>query len=247
MSFWNATYAVFRREFAGYFATPLAYVFIVIFLLAMGSFTFYFGQFYNNGRAELNIFFGFHPWLYLFLIPAISMRLWAEEQKTGTLELLLTLPISVTAAVIGKFLAAWAFSGLALLLTFPMWFTVSYLGDPDHGVIVASYFGSWLMAGGYLAIGSCISALTNNQVIAFVVTVVIAFMFTISGHEIVLDFFQGWAPLALTSMISSFSFLTHFAAIMDGVIDLRDLVFFGSLIALFLFVNVIVIDQKRAG
>lgn len=247
MSFWNATYAVFRREFAGYFATPLAYVFIVIFLLAMGSFTFYFGQFYNNGRAELNIFFGFHPWLYLFLIPAISMRLWAEEQKTGTLELLLTLPISVTAAVVGKFLAAWVFSGLALLLTFPMWFTVSYLGDPDHGVIVAGYFGSWLMAGGYLAIGSCISALTNNQVIAFVVTVVIAFLFTISGHNIVLDFFQDWAPLALTNIISSFSFLTHFAAIMDGVIDLRDLIFFGSLIALFLFVNVIVIDQKRAG
>lgn len=247
MSFWNATYAVFRREFAGYFATPLAYVFIVIFLLAMGSFTFYFGQFYNNGRAELNIFFGFHPWLYLFLIPAISMRLWAEEQKTGTLELLLTLPISVTAAVVGKFLAAWAFSGLALLLTFPMWFTVSYLGNPDHGVIAASYFGSWLMAGGYLAIGSCISALTNNQVIAFVVTVVIAFLFTISGHNIVLDFFQDWAPLALTNIISSFSFLTHFAAIMDGVIDLRDLIFFGSLIALFLFINVIVIDQKRAG
>jgi ABC-2 type transport system permease protein len=236
-----------RRELNAYFATPLAYVFIVIFLLAMGSFTFYFGQFYNTGRAELNVFFGFHPWLYLFLIPAISMRLWAEEQKTGTLELLLTLPISVTAAVVGKFLAAWAFAGLALLLTFPMWFTVSYLGDPDHGVIVASYFGSWLMAGGYLAIGSCISALTNNQVIAFVVTVVVAFMFTISGHDIVLDFFQGWAPLALTSTISSFSFLTHFAAIMDGVIDLRDLVFFGSLIALFLFLNVIVIDQKRAG
>jgi ABC-2 type transport system permease protein len=243
----NATYAVFRREFAGYFATPLAYVFIIIFLLAMGSFTFYFGRFYENGRAELSIFFGFHPWLYLFLIPAIAMRLWSEEQKTGTIELLLTLPISVTAAVVGKFLAAWAFAGLALLLTFPMWLTVSYLGSPDHGVIVASYFGSWLMAGAYLAIGSCISALTNNQVIAFVVTVVIAFMFTISGHDIVLDFFQGWAPLAIVNAVSSFSFLTHFAAIMDGVIDLRDVIFFGSLIALFLFINVVVIDQKRAG
>ena len=243
----NATYAVFRREFAGYFATPLAYVFIIIFLLAMGSFTFYFGRFYENGRAELGIFFGFHPWLYLFLIPAIAMRLWSEEQKTGTIELLLTLPISVTAAVVGKFLAAWAFAGLALLLTFPMWLTVSYLGDPDHGVIVASYFGSWLMAGAYLAIGSCISALTNNQVIAFVVTVVIAFMFTIAGHDIVLDFFQAWAPLAIVNAVSSFSFLTHFAAIMDGVIDLRDVIFFGSLIALFLFINVVVIDQKRAG
>ncbi len=247
MSFWNATYAVFRREFEGYFATPLAYVFIVIFLLAMGSFTFYFGQFYATGRAELDIFFGFHPWLYLFLIPAISMRLWAEEQKTGTIELLMTLPIPVTAAVLGKFLAAWAFAGIALLLTFPMWLTVIYLGSPDNGVIFASYVGSWLMAGGYLAIGSALSALTNNQVIAFVLTVVVCFMFTISGHELVLDFFQSWAPLVIVNAVSSFSFLTHYAAIMNGVIDFRDIIFFGSLIALFLFINVIVIDQKRAG
>lgn len=243
----NAVRAVFRREFDGYFATPLAYVFIVIFLLAMGSFTFYFGQFYDAGRAELNTFFGFHPWLYLFLIPAISMRLWAEEQKTGTLELLMTLPISIASAVAGKFLAAWAFAGLALGLTFPMWLTVNYLGSPDNGVILTSYFGSWLMAGGYLAIGSCISALTNNQVIAFVVTVVVCFLFTISGHNIVLDFFQGWAPLVLVDAISSFSFLTHFSAIMNGVIDLRDVIFFGSLIALFLFANVVVLDLKRAG
>jgi ABC-2 type transport system permease protein len=246
VSFWNATYAVFKREFDGYFATPLAYVFIVIFLLAMGSFTFYFGRFYDTGRAELDIFFSFHPWLYLFLIPAIAMRLWAEEQKTGTIELLMTLPIPVTAAVLGKFLAAWAFAGIALFLTFPMWITVNYLGSPDNGVIFASYLGSWLMAGGYLAIGSCLSALTNNQVIAFVLSVVVCFMFTISGHELVLDFFQAWAPLTIVNAVSSFSFLTHYASIMAGVIDLRDLVFFGSLIALFLFINVIVIDQKRA-
>ncbi len=247
MNFWNATSAVFRREFFGYFATPLAYVFIVIFLLAMGSFTFYFGQFFATGRAELDVFFGFHPWLYLFLIPALSMRLWAEEQKSGTIELLLTLPIPVSAAVVGKFLAAWAFAGIALALTFPMWLTVNYLGSPDNGVIFTSYVGSWLMAGGYLAIGSCISALTNNQVIAFVVTVVACFLITVSGHNIVLDFFEGWAPLAIVNAISSFSFLTHFAAIMEGVIDFRDLVFFGSLIALFLFINVVVIDLKRAG
>jgi ABC-2 type transport system permease protein len=238
---------IFKREFAAYFATPLAYVFIVIFLLAMGAFTFYFGQFYQTGRADLSVFFGFHPWLYLFLIPAISMRLWAEEQKTGTIELLLTLPISLGAAVLGKFLAAWAFAGIALLLTFPMWFTVNYLGSPDNCVIVASYFGSWLMAGGYLAIGSCVSALTNNQVIAFVVTLVVCFMITISGHDIVLDFFQGWAPYAIVYAVSSFSFLTHFASIMNGVIDLRDLIYFGSLIALFLFINVVILDLKRAG
>jgi ABC-2 type transport system permease protein len=247
VNFWNATFAVFKRELMGYFATPLAYVFIVIFLLAMGSFTFYFGQFFATGRAELDTFFGFHPWLYLFLIPAISMRLWAEEQKTGTIELLLTLPIPVASAVVGKFLAAWVFAGIALFLTFPMWLTVNYLGDPDNGVIFAGYVGSWLMAGGYLAIGSCISALTNNQVIAFVVTVVACFLITISGHNIVLDFFQSWAPLAIVNAISSFSFLTHFASIMNGVIDLRDLIYFGSLIGLALFINVIVVDQKRAG
>lgn len=243
----SATYAIFKREFEGYFATPVAYVFIVIFLLAMGAFTFSFGQFFEQGRASLDVFFGFHPWLYLFLIPALSMRLWAEEQKTGTIELLMTLPVSVTAAVLGKFLAAWAFTGIALLLTFPMWLTVNYLGSPDNGVIFASYIGSWLMAGGYLAIGSCLSALTNNQVIAFVLTVVACFLITISGHDLVLNFFQGWAPLTIADAVSSFSFLTHFAAIMRGVIDMRDIVYFGSLMALFLFINVIVIDQKRAG
>jgi ABC-2 type transport system permease protein len=149
--------------------------------------------------------------------------------------------------VVGKFLAAWVFAGIALFLTFPMWLTVNYLGDPDNGVIFAGYVGSWLMAGGYLAIGSCISALTNNQVIAFVVTVVACFLITISGHNIVLDFFQSWAPLAIVNAISSFSFLTHFASIMNGVIDLRDLIYFGSLIGLALFINVIVVDQKRAG
>ena len=246
MSFWNSTFAVYRREIAGYFATPVAYVFIVIFLLAIGAFTFYFGQFFLTGQAELEVFFGFHPWIYLFLLPAISMRLWSEEQRSGTIELLMTLPVPVMAAVLGKFLAAWVFAGLALALTFPMWATVNFLGSPDNGVILASYFGSWLMAGAYLSIGSCISALTNNQVIAFVVSVVICFMFTIAGHNMVLDFFQGWAPIFFVNAISSFSFLTHFNAIMNGVIDLRDLVFFGSLITLSLFINAVVIDLKRA-
>jgi gliding motility-associated transport system permease protein len=174
------------------------------------------------------------------------MRLWAEERKSGTIEMLLTLPLTMWQAVLGKFLAAWAFIGIALALTFPIWITVNYLGSPDNGVIFAGYVGSWLMAGGYLAIGSCLSALTNNQVIAFVLTVVVCFLFTIAGHGLVLDFFQAWAPLAIVNAVSSFSFLTHFAAIMNGVIDFRDFVFFGSLIALFLFINVIVIDQKRA-
>jgi ABC-2 type transport system permease protein len=239
--------AVFKREFAAYFATPLAYVFIVIFLFAMGAFTFYIGHFYENGTADLQVFFGFHPWLYLFLVPAISMRLWAEERRTGTMELLLTLPVPLWATVAGKYLAAWAFTGVALLLTFPIWITVNYLGHPDNGVILASYIGSFLMAGGYLAIGACISATTNNQVIAFVVSVVACFLFTISGAPLVLDFFRAWAPLTLVNAISSFSFLTHFTAISAGVIDLRDLIFFLSLIALFLAANIVVVDLKKTG
>jgi ABC-2 type transport system permease protein len=246
MSFSNAVTAIARRELAGYFATPVAYVFIVIFLLAIGSFTFYFGQFFLTGQADLSVFFGFHPWVYLFLLPAISMRLWAEESRAGTIELLMTLPVPVMAAVLGKFLAAWAFAGIALALTFPMWMTVNFLGSPDNGVIVASYLGSWLMAGAYLAIGAAVSSMTTNQVIAFVVSVVVCFMFTIAGHPMVLDFFQGWAPTLLVGTISSFSFLTHFNAIMNGVIDLRDILYFGSLMGLCLFINAVVIDLKRA-
>jgi ABC-2 type transport system permease protein len=243
----NQILPVFKREFAGYFATPLAYVFIVIFLFAMGVFTFYIGRFYDNGIANLTVFFGFHPWLYLFLVPAIAMRLWAEERKSGTIELLLTLPVPLWASVVGKYLAAWAFIGIALALTFPMWLTVNLLGEPDNGVILASYIGSFLMAGGYLAIGACISATTSNQVIAFVTSVVACFLFTVSGAPLVLDFFRAWAPQALVDAVSSFSFLTHFSSITQGVVDLRDVVFFVSLIALFLAANAVVVDLKKSG
>ncbi len=237
---------IFKREFAAYFATPLAYVFIVIFLFAMGAFTFYIGNFYENGIADLSVFFGYHPWLYLFLVPAIAMRLWAEERRSGTMELLLTLPVPLWATVLGKYLAAWAFTGVALALTFPIWITVNYLGSPDNGVILAGYIGSFLMAGGYLAIGACVSSATNNQVIAFVVSVVVCFLFTISGAPLVIDFFRAWAPLELVTAVSSFSFLTHFIAISSGVIDLRDVIFFVSLIALFLMANVVLIDLRRS-
>lgn len=238
---------IFRRELAGYFNTPLAYVFIVIFLFLTGIFTFYLGGFFGRGQADLKPFFTFHPWLYLFLVPAIAMRLWAEERKSGSIELLLTLPVSLAATVFGKFLAAWVFTGIALALTFPLWITVSYLGTPDHGVIAAGYIGSFLMAGGYLAIGSCISATTTNQVIAFVVAVVVCFMFTVSGAPMVLEFFSAWAPQAILDVIASFSFLSHFRAITEGVIDLRDLVFFATLIAGWLFANLIVVEAKKAG
>jgi ABC-2 type transport system permease protein len=241
------TWAIFKREFAGYFATPLATVFIVIFLFATGAFTFYLGHFYEAERADLTAFFTFHPWLYLFFMPAIAMRLWAEERKTGTVELLLTLPMPLWSAVIGKFLAAWAFAGLALLLTFPIWITVNVLGHPDNGVILASYIGSWLMAGGYLAIGACMSATTKNQVIAFVTSVLVAFLFTLSGISLVLDFFSGWAPPLLTETIASFSILAHFDAIMQGVVQMRDVAFFASLIAFWLFANAIIVNLNRAG
>ncbi len=239
--------AIFKRELGAYFATPVAYVFIVIFLFLTGIFTFYLGGFYERGQADLEPFFVFHPWLYLFLIPAIAMRLWAEERKSGSIELLMTLPVSLSQAVIGKFLAAWCFTAIALALTFPIWITVDYLGEPDNTVIVVSYVGSLLMAGGFLAIGSCISALTKSQVIAFVVSVVICFFFILSGFPVVINFFQGWAPQAIIDLISSFSFLTHFDSIQKGVIDLRDVIYFGTLIGFWLYANTVAIEVKKAG
>lgn len=242
----NIVTTLFRRELAAYFATPLAYVFIVIFLVLAGVFTFYLGGFYERGQADLEPFFAFHPWLYLFLIPAVSMRVWAEERKTGTIELLLTLPITMWQAVLAKFLAAWCFVAIALALTFPMWITVNYLGSPDNGVIFAAYLGSLLMAGGFLAIGVCISALTSSQVIAFVVAVVVCFGFLLSGYPLVLELFRGWAPAGIVDLVASLSFLTHFQAISKGVLDLRDLVYFGAMIGAWLYASAIIIDLKKA-
>ena len=237
---------VFKRELASYFATPLAYVFILIFLVLSGVFTFYMGGFFESGQANLVAFFNFHPWLYLFLVPAIAMRLWAEERKSGTIELLMTLPITRFDAVTGKFLAAWAFAGLALLLTFPMVITVNYLGEPDNGAIITGYIGSWLLAGAYLAIGSCMSALAKNQVIAFILAVSVCFLFIVSGFPMVLDGFNGWAPQWLVDAVASLSFLTRFDAISKGVIDLRDLLYFLTLIAAWLAATAVVIDLKKA-
>ena len=235
-----------RRELAGYFTTPVAYVFIVIFLAVSGAFTFYIGGFLDRGQADLQPFFSFHAWLYLLLIPAISMRLWAEERKSGTIELLMTLPVTALDAVIGKFVAAWLFAGVALALTFPLWITVNYLGDPDNGVIVASYLGSFVMAGAFLAIGASISALTKNQVIAFIIGATVCFLFTMSGVELVLDYFRSWAPDLLVETIASMSFLTNFQAISKGVIDVRQIVYFGSLIFVWLWINLLILDLKKA-
>lgn len=242
----NSITVIAARELKGYFATPVAYVFIVIFLALTGAFTFYLGGFYERGQADLAPFFNFHPWLYLFLVPAIAMRLWAEEKKSGTVELLMTLPVTMWEAVLGKYLAAWAFTAVALVLTFPIWVTVNYLGDPDNGVIVAAYLGSLLMAGSFLAIGSCISAANRNQVVAFIVTVVICFAFLLSGFPLVLDFFSGWAPQVIVDTIAGLSFLTHFNSLSKGVVDLRDVLYFLFLIATWLYANAIVLDMKKA-
>ena len=237
---------VMRRELTGYFATPVAYVFLVIFLVMTGIFTFYLGGFYERGFADLDPFFRFHPWLYLFLVPAISMRLWAEERHSGTIELLFTLPLTTVDAVVGKFLAAWLFIGLALLLTVPMWITVNYLGSPDNGVILAGYMGSWLMAGGFLAIGSCMSALTRNQVVAFILAVAVCFLFLLSGLPMVMNLFKGWAPQVILDGIAGLSFFKHFADISKGVIDLRDLVYFVLVICFWLLANVLILEIKKA-
>ena len=237
---------IFKRELGSYFATPIAYVFIVIFLIMSGALTFYLGNYYERSQADLIPFFQLHPWLYLFLVPAIAMRLWAEERKTGSIELLMTLPVSVGQVVVGKYLAAWTFIGIALSLTFPMWLTVNYLGDPDNGVILATYIGSALMAGGFLAIGACISATTKNQVIAFVITVAVCFVFLLAGSALVLNFFKLWVPQNVVDSISSLSFLTHFASISKGVIDLRDVVYFVTLIGFWLYANALVVEMKKS-
>ena len=243
----NAIKVIAMRELRAYFATPLAYVFMVIYLALMGTFTFYLGGFYERGQADLIPFFNFHPWLYLFLVPAISMRLWAEERKSGSIELLMTLPITMGEAVLGKFLAAWGFVAVALALTFPIWITVNYLGDPDNGVILTGYIGSLLMAGAFLAIGACISAANRNQVVAFIITVAICFMFLLSGFPMVLDFFSAWAPQSIVDTVAGLSFLTHFNALSKGVLDLRDVVYFLLVIGAWLYANAVVLDMKKAG
>ncbi len=243
------TLTIFKRELAGYFATPVAYIIIVAFLFLAGGFTFYLGGFYTGSeqdQATLQSFFGFHPWLFLLILPAISMRLWSEERRVGTIELLMTLPVTTGQAVLGKFLGAWCFAGISLVLTFPFWITVNYLGEPDNGVILASYIGSFLMAGSYLAIGSFLSSITRNQIIAFITTAVVCLLFILAGFPLVTDAVSGWASASVLDTVRSFSFLDHFGNITRGLIDLRDLIFFGSLMICFLLANALVIDVKKA-
>jgi ABC-2 type transport system permease protein len=236
---------VARRELAGYFATPVAYVFIVIFLMMAGALTFTLGGFFARGQADLGPFFNFVPWLFLFLVPALTMRLWAEERRLGTIELLLTLPLPQWQAVLGKFLAAWAFCAIALLLTFPLVLTVNYLGSPDNGVIAAGYVGCLLVAGAYLAVGAAMSAMTKNQVIAFVLAVAVCFLFAAAGSPIVTEFLSQRIPL-LAEVARGLSVSDRFNNLTRGVIALRDVVFFLSFMGFFLFVNAVVIDHRKA-
>jgi len=237
---------ILRRELASYFATPLAYVFILIFLVLANLLTFFLGGFFERGQADLAPFFGYHPWLYLFLIPAVSMGLWAEERKSGSIELLMTQPVTLWDAVLGKFFAAWIFTALALALTFPMWITVNYLGSPDNGAIIAAYLGSLMLAGGYLAIGSCMSALTRSQVVAFILGFVACCAFLLIGFIPTLATeLPNWAQ-TLVQAIASLSFLNHFDSIAKGVIDVRDLLYFAMLIGFFLLATSIALDVRKA-
>ena len=247
MNAWSNIWTITKRELTGYFDSPVAYVFIVIYLLLAGFFTFTFGAFFDRGEASLGAFFMWMPWLFLFLVPAVGMRLWSEERRSGTMELLLTFPITTWQAIVGKFLASWLFLGIALALTFPVWLTVNILGDPDNGVIVAGYVGSLLLAGTYLAISSATSAMTRNQVVSFILSVVICLGLILVGFAPVTDIVARFAGPAVVEAVAAFSVLTHFDGFQKGVIDSRDFVFFVSAIGFALFVTGVILRGHRAG
>jgi ABC-2 type transport system permease protein len=247
MSAWSNIGAIVKRELGGYFTSPIAYVFLVIFLLLTGFFTFTVGSFFERGEASLVSFFTWHPWLYLFLVPAVGMRLWSEERRLGTMELLLTMPVTTWEALVGKFLASWLFLALALALTFPVVITVNYLGSPDNGVIFAGYVGSLLLAGSYLAITCMTSAMTRNQVISFIVAVLICLFLILAGYEPVTGLLSRFASARVVDLVAAFSVMTHFDGFQRGVIDLRDVVFFASLMGFALFTTGVIIRSHRAG
>lgn len=244
---WSNIRTIAKRELGGYFASPVAYVFIVIFLLLCGFFTFMLGGFFERREATLVSFFLWHPWLYLFLVPAVGMRLWSEERRLGTMELLLTMPVTAWQAIVGKFLASWAFLALALVLTFPVVISVNYLGSPDNGVIFCAYVGSLLLAGAYLAIGCLTSAMTRNQVISFILSVVVCLFLILAGWPPVTNLLVRWASPWLVDLVSSFSVIPHFDGFQKGVLDSRDLIFFLSIIGLSLFTTGVVIRNLRSG
>ncbi|HWB60096.1 MAG TPA: ABC transporter permease [Chthoniobacteraceae bacterium] len=239
--------AITKRELTGFFTSAIAYVFIFIWLLLVGFFTFSISHWFTYGQASLGNFFMWHSWVYLILVPAIGMGIWSEERRLGTIELLLTMPVTAWQAIVGKFLAAWAVLGIALALTFPMIITVNYLGHPDNGVIVAGYIGSFLMAGSFLGITSIISALTRSPLIAFIVSVVICLFLVLAGFPPVTDMLVNWANPVVVNTIASFSVVTHFMGLQKGVLDSRDIIYFFSVIGFSLFTTSVIIRTHRAG
>jgi ABC-2 type transport system permease protein len=239
-------FPLFKREFLGYFRSPVAYVFIVIFLLASVGCTFFLGNLYDSNQASLDPFFNYLPWLFLIFVPAVGMRLWAEERRSGTIELLFTLPVTMVEAVVAKFLAGWAFLGVALALTFPLWLTVNYLGNPDNGVIFAGYLGCFLMAGAYLSVSCFTSALSKNQVIGFILGVVICFVLVLLGWGVFTDALATFLPAALIDVISQIGFVAHFQAISRGLLDSRDFIYFVSAIVVGLSLNTLVLNARKA-
>lgn len=244
---WAVIRIIAGRELAAYFGSPVAYVFLVIFLLLAGVFTFTLGGFFERGEASLAAFFGFIPWLFLFLVPAIGMRLWAEERRLGTIELLLTMPVSIAQAILGKFLASWVFIAIALALTFPMVLTVNWLGDPDNGVIAAGYVGSLLLGGAYLAVACMTSAISRNQVISFILALIVSMALILVGFQPVTDLLGRWAGPAFVEAMAGFSVLTHFDGFQKGVLDSRDLLYFLSVIGFALFTTGVIVRNRRAG
>ena len=240
------TFIIFDRELKGYFRTPLASIFLLVFLSLSSGMTFFLGRFFERDQADLSAFFAWHPWLFLILMPAIGMRLWAEERRSGTIELLMTLPVTNTQLVIGKFLASWIFTLIALILSMPIWITVNYLGNPDNSVIFISYIGSWLMAGAFLALTSCLSTLTKNQVIAFIISSISGFILVMAGFGLVLSAVRSWAPIWITETLRSMSFLSHFNRIQMGVFDFSTLLFFVSMIVFCLWINIQLVQIKKA-
>ena len=242
----SAAYFIFRREISSFFATPVAYVFIFVFLVLSGVFTFFVGNFYERNQADLAPFFNFQPWLFLFLVPAISMRTWSEERKSGTIELLMTLPLSAVSCVFGKFFAAWFILGLALLMTLPLWLSLEYLATPDRGIIVAGYIGSWLMSAAFLSISMCMSALNKNQVVAFILAIAVCFLFVVAGSNIVLDGLTQWASSSMLDTVASYSFLMRFDAIAKGVLSLGDALYFVTFTCIWLYASAIIVEYKKA-
>jgi len=242
----NPIQVIINRELSSLFSTSVAYVFIFIFLVMAGVCTFVFGNLYENDHADLSVFFSFHPWLYLFFVPAIAMRSWAEERRNGTIELLLTLPLTTNSIVIGKFIALWIVLLVCLILTLPIWLTVNYLGAPDNGIILAAYFGSWLMSGAFLSVSMCFSALTKNQIVALISSIFCCFLFVLIGSPLLQNLLSTSAPVWLLDTVSNFSFLAHYQDLARGLISLNSLIFYVVTIVVFLVASRMIIDMKKA-